>query len=54
LALHPNSFVFEIKAISADEAAKHVLPFWRGERALPDIYSLLLKLQQTLEKHPGT
>jgi len=35
--------VSEIKAINTDEAAKLVLPFWRGERALLDIYSRLMK-----------
>lgn len=39
----------EIKAINADEAAKLVLPFWRGERALLDIYSHFMKLSQTLK-----
>lgn len=51
LALYPNSFVSEIKAINTDEAAKLVLPFWRGESTLLDIYSHLMKLSQTLEKN---
>lgn len=39
----------EIKAINADEAAKLVLPFGKGERALLDIYRRLMKLSPTLK-----
>lgn len=51
LALYPNSFVSEIKAINADEAAKLVLPFCRGERALLDIYRGLMKLSKNIHEH---